>query len=236
MKNLCFFVLFLMSLIGFGQKTIKDNGVIVSEERKLTPYNQVVSNANLDVVLIEGEVGKIKIKASENVLPYILTEVKNEILTIGLKPDNWYQFKHQVLVYVPVNQSLNKISLIGSGDLSLDFPLNVSQLDCVLKGSGDANLNLIGKDLTLFLSGSGDIKLKGSAQDIKAEVQGSGDIEAKNFNTETATIRVSGSGEVSLSVQKEVNASVSGSGDITIYGNPQKRNRHISGSGDIEFK
>lgn len=241
MKNLClFFVSLVIFFVSCGynshRQMIKDESIIVTKERILSPYNQIVSTGGFDVVLTEGEVGKVKIEASENIEPYILTEVSGEILTISMKSNKSYEFRSKILVYVPVNQLLNKITLTGSGDVDLKFPLKVNNLECVITGSGDMDLNLIAEETNLFIGGSGDIDIKGVTGKFKLAIGGSGDIDAKNFKAEIVEAKIMGSGDIQVNAKNEVNASIFGSGNIVIYGNPQKRSRHISGSGDINFK
>lgn len=240
MKNICLFVVSLMIFVSCGhnfhRQTIKDEGVIVTKERTLSPYNQIVSTGSFDVVLTEGEVGKVKIEASENIEPYILTEISGGILTISMKSNKSYEFRSKILVYIPVNQSLNKISLTGSGDMDLKFPLKVNNLECVVTGSGDVDLNLISEETNLFIGGSGDIDIKGVTEKFKLGIGGSGDIDAKNFKAEIVEAKIMGSGDIQVNAKSEVNASIFGSGNIVIYGNPQKRNTQIKGSGNIDFK
>lgn len=239
MKQLSNVVLCLVFSVSYGQqlqKTVKDNGNIIVKERILSTYNQVVSKGSTDVILVEGEVGKIRVEASENVEPYILTSVENNTLTISLKQGYNYAFKHKVIVYVPVNQYLKGISVIGSGDISMKNELNVDELQCSVSGSGDISINLNTNKLVLKVSGSGDIKAIGTTNELEAEVKGSGDVEAFELKANIVNAQILGSGDISVYAQNEIVARVTGSGDIKIKGNPQKRDTKTSGSGDITFR
>ena len=85
------------------------------------------------------------------------------------------------------------------------------------------------------LSGSGDISTQTTlkATDFNATVSGSGDVNAYGVVAQDATVNVSGSADVTLTVKGTLNAKVSGSGDIQYKGNPKKVASKVSGSGDV---
>lgn len=236
MKNIILMVCLMTFSTTYSQESIKDNGIITTQERSVTAYNEVANVSSLDVILTEGEEGKIRVEASENILPYILAEVKNQQLTVTLKPNYSYHFKHRVKVYVPVNENLKKITMSGSGDIQQNNPLKVTTLDCYLTGSGDINLNLIAQNVYLNLQGSGDIKALGNTNSLKVEVKGSGDVEAEKLIAQSAEVSLMGSGDVSVYAKDEIKASLIGSGDIAIYGNPKNKETKVMGSGDIKFR
>lgn len=236
MKNIILTVCLMTFSTSYSQEIIRDNGLITTQERSVTAYNEVTNVSSLDVILTEGEEGKIRVEASENIHAYILTEVKNQQLTVTLKPNYSYHFKHRVKVYVPVNENLKKITMSGSGDIQQNNSLKVTTLDCYLTGSGDINLNLIAQNVYLNLQGSGDIKALGNTNSLKVEVKGSGDVEAEKLIAQSSEVSLMGSGDVSVYVKDEIKASLIGSGDIAIYGNPKNKETKVMGSGDIKFR
>jgi hypothetical protein len=56
------------------------------------------------------------------------------------------------------------------------------------------------------------------------------------MKAQKARCRVSGSGNIALNVSKELDASISGSGDIRYSGNPPSVRTKVSGSGDISSR
>ena len=82
------------------------------------------------------------------------------------------------------------------------------------------------------MSGSGKIKVKGTADNTKITVAGSGGFDGSNLRSSVSNIKVSGSGNVSIDVDHELNALLSGSGRIRYSGNANV-NSTTSGSGSI---
>ncbi|MDO5106157.1 head GIN domain-containing protein [Capnocytophaga sp.] len=238
MKKIAIILLLTFS-VSYAQKsikTVKDNGNIISKERSVGAYNQVINKSPFTLILSEGEVGKIRIETSDNLEPYILTSVQNDALIVEIKSGVNYVTKHKVKIYAAVNQSLNKISLIGSGEVYLKNKLTVDTFDCYLNGSGDMQVNLSANNLNLELMGSGDLNVMGTAHHLKAGLSGSGDIDAEKLKAKIADIQLDGSGDISVYAQEAVKARMTGSGDISIYGKPKKQDSQVVGSGDINFK
>ena len=97
-KNLFFqFFFFLLSCC----KPVIGNKKIVSQERTTPSYSQIKVLGNADIVLTKGNVGQIVVETSENVLPYIATEVKGEVLVIKLKHYG-VNYVPKLKVYVPI--------------------------------------------------------------------------------------------------------------------------------------
>ena len=83
------------------------------------------------------------------------------------------------------------------------------------------------------VSGSGDIVVSGKTDEFEAAVAGSGDIKAIDLSSKRADMRISGSGGISITVNEEILARISGSGDIKYRGNPRIEDVKVSGSGKV---
>lgn len=92
------------------------------------------------------------------------------------------------------------------------------------------------ESLSVVLIGSGDIRLTGKVGVLALGLKGSGDINAEELLAEGATIMLQGSGDIWANVSEKVSIELSGSGDITIAGNPLRRETRIRGSGDVSFQ
>ena len=66
---------------------------------------------------------------------------------------------------------------------------------------------------------------------------GSGDVELKQVNVRSTDITLRGSGDISVDFMEgcqEVQATLTGSGDVTLKGHVRKYAQQKSGSGDID--
>lgn len=96
----------------WGGNKVKGNRNVVTDERKTPDYDQVDVAGALDVELFSGSEGNITIKAEENLLEYIITEVKENRLVIKIK--DGYSLSpsthNSILITVPL-KILNKYHL-----------------------------------------------------------------------------------------------------------------------------
>jgi len=122
MKNIALLLtiaLFTVNCTAQWGKRIKGNGKVVTEERSVGEYEEIAVAGWFDVDLVKGREGEISLKGEENLLEYIITEVKNGKLTIkvkkgyNLQSSNW---KEGILVTVPFER-ISAVSLSGSGDI-----------------------------------------------------------------------------------------------------------------------
>ena len=135
-----------------------------------------------------------------------------------------------------MDESLSKISVSGSGDISSREQLHVKKLTCKVVGSGDIDLSLQADSLSVSIKGSGDMdNRKALPRALDVTIAGSGDFQADELITKQATASISGSGDVELYVTELLSAIIRGSGDITIKGNPKKVDVQTKGSGRVRY-
>ncbi|WP_339629192.1 head GIN domain-containing protein [uncultured Maribacter sp.] len=216
-------------------KTIKGNGNNVTIERSTGDYEGIAVSGWFDVDIVSGKEGEITLQGEENLLEYIITEVKDGKLVIktekgiNLKSSNW---KSEIRITVPV-ETISSVSMSGSGDIVGKTKIKSDKFSTAMSGSGDITLDIDSNLISASMSGSGDITLSGKTTDFDATVSGSGDIEAYNLEAENVSATVSGSADIQVTAKKSIKARVSGSGDISYKGNPEKVDTKTSGSGDI---
>ncbi|MDO4728700.1 MAG: head GIN domain-containing protein [Bacteroidota bacterium] len=240
MKKIVVFLFVLISTVGFSQKnkkeTITDNGNIQLQDRKVGTYTKINSTGSLDIILIEGQVGDVQVKASDNILDCILTTVQKGELTVTLDSKYNYTFRNEVVVYVPVDKNLNKISLLGAGNLTCDFKLEVSDLSCELKGAGNLKMDLKADKLTLESKGASDVDIRGHVTNLDVEILGAGSVNASNLKARKAKIVARGSSDASFYVYDKITAKMNGAGVMTIFGNPKNRDVVVSEASEVVFK
>ncbi len=239
MKGITLGIALCMVAVTNGQwgKKIKGNGNVVTIERSTEEYDAISVAGWFDVILVEGQEGKLSIEGEENLLEYIKTEVKEGKLVIktekgyNLQPSSWKK-DGGIYVTVPV-ESVNEVSLSGSGDIVGKKTITASEFSTSMSGSGDITLDLQSKTVTAVMSGSGDINLSGSTEVFNVQISGSGDIKAYDLIADTVDASISGSADIQVTANEMLKARVSGSGDIHYRGDPKKIDSKSSGSGDI---
>lgn len=237
MKNITTLIVLLIALNSCTAqwgKRIKGNGNITTIKKSVGDYESLDMAGFFDVKLIEGKEGNITITGEENLLEYIVTEVKDGKLILKTEKGVNLQPSHRngIKITIPVEQ-INSVYLSGSGDITSEKTLTADSFKATISGSGDISLDLAVKELKTSISGSGDIELTGNTDTFDLSISGSGDIDAFKLAANHVDVSVSGSGDIKVTANKSIKARVSGSGDINYRGNPEKVDTKSSGSGDI---
>ena len=111
----------------------------------------------------------------------------------------------------------------GSGSINA-AALASGNTDAVQNGSGRIQLGDVrGERINVAVNGSGNISASGAVQRLDTNVNGSGDINLAALSSDVAYLASNGSGDIDVTVQSEVNARTSGSGRITVHGDPLRR-------------
>ncbi|AXT55070.1 DUF2807 domain-containing protein [Aquimarina sp. MMG015] len=218
---------------GKGKK-IEGNGNVVTKTRNLSSYDQVKLKGSLDVALVAGTEGNIKIEAESNLIPHVITEVEGDVLKIYVEKEYYLKPSRNKIILITVPfKDISKVSLSGSGDIYSKDTIKAESFETRVSGSGDVGLEVQAKEIEGSVSGSGDLTLKGSAENLELNVTGSGDVRAYDLKAKNVDASVTGSGDIKLTSTHYLKARVTGSGDIDYQGNPEKEDKKVSGSGDI---
>ena len=206
------------------------------QTRDLSGFEGVNLKGSMDVYISKGSFS-VRVVADDDIIDDIETFVDDDTLVIRREKDaKWRNLRIEKLdVYVTMPE-LDHLRLQDSGDIEAkDF--KAGSFDLSLQGSGDIKLeDMTFDNIDIRLQGSGDIEIEGTCDSADVTVQGSGDIEAGGLDCKSADATVQGSGDLVISVSDSVKASVRGSGDITVIGEPKLVDRTVRGSGDIRVR
>ena len=240
MKHLKLTLIAVLAFVGttnaqwFGNKKVKGNGNVTKVTRSTSDYDAIKCAGSFDYILVAGTEGNITIEGEENLLEYIVTEVKGNKLIV--KTENGVSLRTSwnktIKITIPF-KDISQVSLAGSGDLWNTDRITASSLDVSLAGSGDVVLDIKADTVEGSIAGSGDLTLKGSTKNLDARVSGSGDFHGFGLQSNHTVVSVAGSGDASVVSNESLKARVSGSGDIEYKGNPKKEDTKVAGSGSI---
>ena len=224
---------FTFLLTAQNTEKVKGNGQVTTEVRSIPDFSKLIVTGSMDVHLVSdaSKRGTLTIKADENIVELITTEVKGETLTVTVKKNYSISTKNSITITVPF-ETLNKVSLTGSGTITGEKAI-ADDLDVSLNGSGTIKLPIKNTSTTATATGSGDIELEGSAGTFKCDLNGSGSIKADDIKTASVEAMVTGSGSISVNSNKALKGRITGSGSIAYAGNPSDKDLKKTGSGEF---
>lgn len=232
MKRLILLLLMSFSLLGCGyMRCVHGSGNVISETRDVAEFNSISVGGNANLYITQGPVQSLRIEAEDNILRIIKTKVNGRTLEIENK--RCIRNHKPINIYATI-PDVKRLEIMGSGKIIGETKITANKLDINISGSGKANLEVDAEIVRTRISGSGDMSFSGQTSDFEVTVSGSGNITARNLQTNNTSVTVSGSGDCIVSVQNELDVTISGSGRVEYYGNPLKVNSNISGSGKLK--
>lgn len=212
---------------------ISGDGPEVTQNYNITGFNGVYAGIDGDVYFTQDSVYKVQIVGQSNIISHIQTYVENGVLQMHFEPLANIGPHSRITAYISAPAAYN-LGVNGSGTLKVLQPLISSDLNLKVNGSGDIYVTqLTGTNLYGNISGSGNIVVgAGNVRNETLQISGSGDINMLNIYTRYCTTKTSGSGTTKVNVSDNLDATISGSGNVYYLGNPIVYSS-ISGSGKV---
>lgn len=237
MKKTLLIPFILISIASFSQswwnsKKVRGNGNITTITRTIDNFNEISLSGFFNVVLVEGNVGKITLKGEENILPYIVTEVNNGHLKIKVKNNANLKTNRELTITVPF-KNIKSASLGGSGNIIIEKTIKSESIAFSIGGSGNIKANVNVENVKSSIGGSGNMKISGTTNRFKCSIAGSGNIDAYALASKDLKVSLTGSGNIKTSVSSKIKASVVGSGSIYYKGDPELVDIKSLGSGSV---
>lgn len=205
------------------------------EERPIGSFKGIATGGPITVKITMGNKESVRLEGDQEAISELTTEVISGILTIKPKTkwNNWsrkFNSAH-VTVYITAKK-ISSLTMSGSGNMEVENTINSSELVTTLSGSGGITASANVKTFTGTISGSGSMKLSGKADDSNLTLSGSGGFKGRDFAVNDLSAQISGSANVYITANKNIEAVISGSGSIRYSGNAAVK-KTIIGSGSI---
>lgn len=215
---------------------VPGSGNVQSERRDTGAFEAITVEYPADVIILQGEPAAVEIEADDNLLPQLSTEVSSGRLTIKSRETEWgARVNPSKMVKITVTvMDLAEIDFAGPvGSLEMnDF--QAPKLKLVLSGGAQLRLQRIQVDLLdSVFSGVGDIQIDGTADELRLVMSGMGDFNAADLKSNKAMIELSGTGGVTVRVETELKATVTGAGSVEYFGNPRVEKK-VEGLGSVK--
>jgi hypothetical protein len=212
------------------------SGKVKSQVREVSDFHAIEVDYPAQITIIQGEAVSVKVEAEDNVLPGLITQVKNGTLNIAYKPENGKYINTTKIVKITiVVKNLDDVQFSSAGELTING-LKTDALNFSLNGAGKVTFNEVTiKDLKLDLSGAGSLDANGTADNLDLNISGFGSFNGADLRGKTASVDISGAGSATVWADDKLDATVSGAGSVDYYGSPAVT-KNINGVGSVNSK
>jgi len=203
-------ILLCLAFAASNSAAAPSTATTTGEVRNVGAFHGLSVAAVIEVTVTIGPVARVELRGPKEWLAKLDTKVDSEVLTISMPDKARNVPKLEAVITVP---DLTSLAISGVAGVHVD--------------------KLAAKSLTVAIGGVCSVELAGTADTLHVTVSGSGEVMAKDLATATTTIAISGSGDATVRATKQVDADVSGVGNVKILGNPTIH-KHISGVAEID--
>ncbi len=215
-------------LIGIVLISCKKNNPETTISSELDAFSEIELNNNFDVYLIEDSVFFIEIKGYLKTISKVTYSIESGVLKI----DNEMKYKftrpktNKVSLYIH-SKPLSKVTANETCYIRTITPITSTKFGLIFKSKSNfAELELNGENFYYWNNYpcGGKLTLSGSIEELSLWNTALMSVDAKNLLTQYALVENSAKGICEVNVSNKLEYSISGDGNIELYGNPPTQN------------
>lgn len=190
---------------------IRGSGHVVTDSWAVPAFDAVLASGAVRVVVERTGRERVTITAEDNLLPYLVAEVRGGALELGVEPGVRLSPRHEILVHV---ESYEVVELSASGAVAME-----------------ADLGWV-DELWVSASGASSMTLWGGTDRLNATVSGASHLDALDLEARLARATASGASVALVWVRDRLDADASGASFVRFRGNPLVV-AHVSGASAV---
>ena len=218
MKKIAFslsFLFFVITLFAQKQFVVDANAEMRTIDKS---FSEIKVSDGIDIYLSQSDKEAIAVSASEEKYKVnIKTVIEGNTLRIYYDGEKWWGKNKKMTVYVSF-MNLEKLHASGASDITVAGTIKTASLKILLSGASDFKGDVSVTSLDMDLSGASDVTISGTAINLNIESSGASDVKGYDLKTDICTAKASGASDISVTVNKELNAHASGASSISLSG------------------
>ncbi|WP_338875359.1 head GIN domain-containing protein [Spirosoma sp. SC4-14] len=226
-------ILCCSSLIANAQDGgIVGNGQMVTQQRTIGSFHKLTVRVGMRVRIAAGNASQAELEGESNVLPHVVTQVKNGELTVMLNENTHFKNTKGVTVTIHVPQ-LDQIIVSTGCSVNSDRPILATNLTATVETGSSLTAPVTAKSLKLTVREGSKASLQGTVADATIRMSGAGKLDADKLTIERADIKIDGASQANVHVTKTLAATADGVSSITYSGNPAVTTKEATGLSKI---
>lgn len=214
-----------------GLTGIKGSNNVVSEERTISSnFESIKVSQGISVHLTQDNSTELKVEADDNIIDLLVTEVKNNELTIYFEK-NVYRAKARN-VYL-TTKDISQIKTSSGAQVITENTIQTNTLNLDSSSGSAIKIRVNASEINSETSSGSNIKIEGNTTMFTAKSSSGSAIKANNLKTTNAKVKASSGSNINVNVSGELTAKASSGGYIDYDGNPTNINKETSSGGSV---
>ncbi len=217
---------------------LKSTGKITVEERYTEDFNAISLNDNIDVVLINSDKNLIEVKAGENIIDGISTEVIDTVLIIENRNKcNWLRDLDTELKVLIYRDSIRDIQYNSTAELSTMGQYQTAFLNIeVWNGAGSIRMDIDAYEMTLAQhSGAVDFHMNGNSRFLRIYSVSYGPFFCDEMDVDYLDVVSRSSNDCYVRANLRLTARIEAKGNVYYRGNPEILSWEDAGEGELIY-
>jgi hypothetical protein len=215
----------------FMGPSIRGNGNVIEETRPVDNFSKIKTSKGTNVYISQGGVEKVVVKADENIVDAIRTEVEDGVLIITNSRSILNATSNKVYVTV---REIEKISTFAGSNVYSETVLKNDRLELSSSAGSNIKLEVLTKELKVSATAGANVYLEGETDNFEVSGSAGSNIKAEGLQAKNCKARVNGGANVYITVIDGLDAKASSGGNFFYYGNPKNLNVSSSFGGNVK--
>lgn len=224
--SLAFLFLILLALAGcndpYAPDCLKSTGNTSEESRSVGFFHRILVKDNIDIRLVEGSPGMLKVRGGRNLFPKIKTDLRGtELIIENQNTCNWVRDYHsRIEVEIGIASSTLTIDHDGYGDVIGDL-LAVDSLLIDAEGASDYRLHFEGQYLFINSESHGDFSVGGTTDSLNIALKRFSSLHAFGLVAQEGRVLHQGEKDLEVHVQSSMKVIINSVGNVYYKGEPE---------------
>ncbi|WP_321369219.1 head GIN domain-containing protein [uncultured Draconibacterium sp.] len=223
-------------LLAFGSSSciftpsINGNGNVVEQERHLSDFDEIKVSRGMNVYITQGNETKVLVKADENLLEVIETEVVGDVLEVKATSNIRRSKEKKVFVTLPKVESIKASA--GSNVYS-ENEISSKSIEISASAGSNIRLRIKTQEANVSASAGSNINLEGQTENFYGKASAGSNIKAGELKTSNTEAKVSAGANIWISTKNKLQASANSGGNVFYSGDPTDTDINKSSGGNV---
>ncbi len=208
----------IIAFLAFIFMSVHINGQV----RSLDNFNHVDVSMGIKVNLIASNETKADINIQKGEYDDLITEVRNDKLTIKWKKKGWWSGSNNRKVSINLYyRAIDGIDVSSGSRVYNEDNLSSDDMDIDISSGASVELEITTGDLDVDISSGSSCTLRGSADDQTVDVSSGASYNGIKLATESTNVDVSSGASAKVWVTEKLVANASSGGSVQFKGDPK---------------